>query len=161
MPLPPNLSALIFLDYDGVLQTPKLSYWREFEYLPALESILRDYPDVGIVVSSTHRFGRTPETLRMPYAPDIRPRVLGGTPDLVCGDADGGRFDEIRQWLDDNCAAHMPWVALDDERRRFPDECANLMWVSPYGGFDDFQEEELRERLDGLLAQPAATSLQP
>jgi hypothetical protein len=149
--MPDLLRALVFLDYDGVIQTPKRSNWRDFEYLPAFEAVLRDFPEVGVVLTTTHRFGRTLDTLRRPYSEDIRHRIIGGTPDLICGDADGGRYEEILQWLKDGRMQHLPWIALDDVARLYPKECPQLLRCNPYAGFDEFLEEEFRARLNIMV----------
>jgi len=147
-----DIRVLLFLDYDGVLQTPRRAQWREFEFLPQLEAILRDYPGLAVVISSTHRYQKSLETLRLAYSTDIASRVVGATPDLPLGNADGGRFEEIRQWRSANACERIPFIALDDEPRLYPRECEELFLLSPYGGLDDFAAERLRESLDAILA---------
>ena len=146
-PMLNHLQALIFLDYDGVLQRPKVSNWIDFEFLPEFESVLRDFPHVGVVLSTTHRFGRSLATLRGVYSEDVRFQIVGATPDLICGDADGGRCEEIQQWLKDFDLRHLPWVALDDQPRLFPKDCPQLLRCSPYAGLDEDIVVELRHRL--------------
>lgn len=141
------VKALIFLDYDGVIQTPKLAFWREFEYLPALENVLRDYREVGVVLTTTHRLGRNIETLRTVYASDVRAQVIGATPDLICGDADGGRYEEICGWLREEGMETTPWIALDDLPRLYPKNCPQLLRCNPYAGFDGVVEKTLRDWL--------------
>lgn len=144
-------AALIFLDYDGVLQTPRLRDWRDFEFLPAFERVLRDFPTVGVVLTTTHRLGRSLDTLRRVYSEDIRAQIVGATPDLICGDADCGRYEEIQQYLREAGRLDTPWVALDDIARLYPRNCPELILCSPYGGFDEMVEEALRARLTTLL----------
>lgn len=146
-----DIRILLFLDYDGVLQTPRRAHWREFEFLPQLESILRRYPGLAVVVSSTHRYQKSLESLRLAYSADVAARVVGATPDLPLGNADGGRFEEIRQWRCANACEQVPFLALDDEPRRYPRECKELFLLSPYGGLDDFAAERLREALDAIV----------
>lgn len=147
-------AVLIFLDYDGVLQTPKLRDWREFEFLPAFERVLRDFPKVGVVLTTTHRLGRSLDMLRRVYSEDVRAQIVGATPDLICGDDDEGRYEEVQQWLRESGRPNVPWVALDDIKRLYPKGCPELILCSPYGGFDEMIEDALRARLTRMLTAP-------
>jgi hypothetical protein len=143
--------VLLFLDYDGVLQTPALPDFIDFEFLPRFERLLREYPQVGVVVTSTHRDGASLRQLQMLYSRDIQPRVIGATPDLIDGRKDGGRYQEILAYLQATGWAAKPWIALDDDAWLYPQGCPQLLLTSKYEGFDDLIEEELRARLDALL----------
>lgn len=138
---------LIFLDYDGVLQTSALPDFIDFEFLPALERILREFPKVDVVISSTHRYGFPLSTLKKLYSADLQGRVIGATPDLPEGRADGGRYAEIQKYLENTGQQSRPWIAIDDEYHLFPTNCPNLLVTSRYLGFDEATQKELRQRL--------------
>jgi hypothetical protein len=152
MVIPDWVELLLILDYDGVVQTPALPDFRDFEHLPRLEAVLRDFPGVGVIVGSTHRIGVALPYLRSVYSPDIQERVLGATPDLIEGRADGGRYLEIQACLRACNWLGRPWLSLDDEWHLYPGECPELILTSKYGGFDKYAEERLRERLTAILS---------
>lgn len=63
----------LFLDFDGVLHPEPLYGDGElFCRLPLLEALLREFPEVSIVVSSTWRDTRTVEELRKLFSADTR-----------------------------------------------------------------------------------------
>jgi hypothetical protein len=76
---------ILFLDFDGVLHPrhPRTDRSDEenlyFCYLPRVEKVLRDHPEVRIVVSSDWRLRRTLDELRACFSTDIRERVIGTT----------------------------------------------------------------------------------
>jgi hypothetical protein len=110
---------ILFLDFDGVLHPlftrpdlpPEES--RPFCYLPRFATVLRDYPRVEVVISSTWRLKRDLSQLREPFPHDLRPRVIGATPHLVDDERFGGRQREALHWLSHHRPGS-PWVALDD-----------------------------------------------
>ena len=152
-------TALVFIDYDGVLQTSALPDFKDFEFLPAFEAILREFPGVGVGISSTHRVGFPLETLRKLYSPDIRHRIIGATPDLVEGRADGGRFKEIEAFRISEGVESLPWLAIDDEGHLFPPDCPSLLLTSRYGGFHEGVQFQLREWLSHHAGAQAPTPL--
>jgi hypothetical protein len=76
--------VILFLDFDGVLHLEGeghlLNDGTDFCFLPSLESLLRKFPHVRIVISSSWRERLAFEALIAPFAEDIRPRILGVTP---------------------------------------------------------------------------------
>jgi len=143
---------ILFLDFDGVLhplftrpELPPEESW-PFCYLPRLAAVLRDYPSVEIVISSTWRLQRDLEQLREPFPDDLRPRVIGTTPHLFDDERFGARQREALHWL----AHHRPgspWIALDDLRTCWPAD-DRLVWCDD--GFREREEVELRLRLGEL-----------
>lgn len=143
---------ILFLDFDGTTHPFHLA---DFSCLPRLENVLRDYPDVTIVISSMWRYGHSLDQLRAYFSEDIRARVIDHTP--LCDapvDATYSEFylaetrhSEILMWLEQN-AYTGPWVALDDSWREFPDPCAQLVVCHPDIGFDLGCELVLRRYLN-------------
>lgn len=151
-PLPEGVELLLFVDYDGVVQRPAIGEFSDFEFLPQLEQVLRDYPNIGMVPSTTHREDASLAQMRMLYSPDVQHRIVGTTPVLVEGRADGGRHAEICAFLDSVDWRTRPWLALDDDARLYPKGCPQLIQTWKYGGFDEIIEEMLRSRLDTIFA---------
>jgi hypothetical protein len=77
--------TILFLDFDGVLHP--YSPWphddavrsQYFIHLPRLESVLRDFAKVQVVIASDWRLYHPLEKLRTFFSEDIRPRVSGTT----------------------------------------------------------------------------------
>lgn len=151
---------ILFLDFDGVLHPQPCMLAGEFYNLPRLENVLRDYPQVRIVVSSMWRYDQDLEALRSYFSEDIRPRVFDITPkglkqaygnDSVFLISAKVRHEEILDWLKLNHYSG-PWVALDDSVKEFPNPCLQLVACHTLIGFDGVVELKLRDYLDRYLA---------
>ncbi len=143
---------LLFLDFDGVLhglgEPP-------FVRLPRLESVLRDHPRVEVVLSTSWRETYSLEKLKALFSSDMRERVIGQTP--VINDpytsADyrrHHRYREVVLYLEQEQMNKRPWLALEDDRRNFPENHPNVVWCSDTTGLDDAAEARLRELLARL-----------
>jgi hypothetical protein len=110
--------VILFLDFDGVLHPffpmPELDDAENafFSRLPRLEALLREYPAVRIVITSSWRIKRALDDLRSFFSPDIAARIIDKTADLGLKN-EGYRESEARRWLADH-APDSAWVALDD-----------------------------------------------
>lgn len=144
---------ILFLDFDGTTHPIPCKDRDFFSCLPRLENVLRDYPQVQIVISSLWRCDQPLEQLRGYFSEDMRPRVIDTTPWITEYDVKGfflvahTRHAEILEWI----AQHDyngPWVALDDAWREFPDGCEQLIPCAMERGFDAIAEAVLRIYLD-------------
>jgi len=71
----------LFLDFDGVLHPePCFDRSRLFCQLPVLEAVLRDFPEVDIVISSSWRELLHLDDLKSLFSGDIAWRIVGVTP---------------------------------------------------------------------------------
>ncbi len=141
---------ILFLDFDGVLhpisrpQGP-LSLTAHFEH------VMRDFPQVEIVISSAWRQEHSLTVLRSFFSDDISARMIDITPDLAVNgvdlDYEHVREKEIRAWLRNTGRETENWIALDDTDWFFSPTCRNLIRVNPEIGFDPCIEAELRHRL--------------
>ena len=151
---------ILFLDFDGVLhpmfprEDLKHAENQHFSYMPRLESVLRDFPHVDIVVSSDWRKMHTLEQLRGFFSPDIAQRIIGVTPavervGVAVSYAERVRHSEVLAWLDANGHAATPWLALDDDPENFPPPAPLVLCAD---GFHDVEEAALRSMLrEGAL----------
>jgi len=120
---------LIFLDFDGVLNSTQFFIMREEQWrngtadldelcsicISNLNHILDEIEDVQIVISSTWRVGKSTEQLQ-----DIlerngfkyKERVIGCTP---CHGYQDIRGEEIQEWLDKTNIDVDDFVILDDD----------------------------------------------
>ncbi|MCY1248883.1 HAD domain in Swiss Army Knife RNA repair protein [compost metagenome] len=113
--------------------------------------MLREFPFVKIVISSSWREQLLYKTLLKPFSSDIRARILGATPHSGFGLPlpYKPREGEILAWLQIHDAIDEPWVALDDAHWQF-DHCREHRVVcGSFTGFDDKASAELRARFEG------------
>lgn len=135
---------ILFLDFDGVLHELDrlMGIFSREEHLA---HVLRDYPQIEIVVSSAWRQDYTLQNIRTFFLTDLRNRIVGITPTLEihdAGDIAGSRYREILTYLDGNAA---DWLALDDDAILFPPDCAELVLCDD--GFKYAEELALRTAL--------------
>ncbi len=73
---------ILFLDFDGVLHPePCYSDSDLFCHRPLFESVMREFPDIEIVISSTWRQNRSLAQLKALFSDDIAACIVGVTPD--------------------------------------------------------------------------------
>lgn len=145
---------ILFLDFDGVLHpaydgmaTPAE---RLFCHLQRFEAIMRDFPAVEIVISSSWRYQFSLANLRSRFSPDIAARVTGTT--LLHRNAAGdllniAREQEIVNWLNARDRIGEPWMAIDDVVWQFQQHRDRLVACIWYEGLDDAVEMQLRAAL--------------
>lgn len=151
---------ILFLDFDGVTHPEFCKNEDYFCRLPLIEEVLREYPGVEIVVSSTWRLEFEDEAesiaqIKMHFSLDIAPRIVGVTPDLRSSAqkkalpkwAAGLRERECMAWLQRYRDADTDWVALDDTQACFGKDMMQVMIVDGATGFSPSYENELRRRL--------------
>lgn len=146
---------ILFLDFDGVLHPdPCHDTSILFCHSPRLESVLRDFQDVPIVISSTWRTARTLDDLKAFFSPDIAPRIIGVTPawrdlpDLL--DTIGHTYVrqvEIEGWLRASGRPWEKWIAIDDKAYWFKPFLPNLVISDPRFGLADDVVDRLRKKL--------------
>lgn len=151
--------TIIFLDFDGVLNTEAPGSSEAFVRTPVLWSILQEKPDVSVVFSTTWREAFTIEELTDKVTKGggehLRDRFIGATPMLERPDPRGGqryrtRELECRAWLRGNGMTRTNWLAIDDVHGWFEFGCQHAYFVRPENG--------LREQdVPAILRQLAET----
>lgn len=119
-----NRPMIVFVDFDGVMHRARVgtNIDRYFEHIGLLVAWLREHPSVQLVVSSSWREQYTLEELKdllFHEHQDLQDRVIGKTLDLSRLHREYERSKECQVWLADNKHDFGPWVAIDDEVRRF------------------------------------------
>ena len=142
---------VLFLDFDGVLHpehdgepTPAD---RVFCHLPRFEAVMRDFPEVEIVISSMWREQFPLDELRARFSRDIAARIIGATPVTPRLDdkyMPARREGEILEWLAAAGRESAPWLAIDDAEWQFQQHRDRLIACTWYVGFDDAAEAALR-----------------
>ena len=141
---------ILFLDFDGVLHPePCFDQKMLFCFLPRLESVLRDYPQIKIVISSTWRESRSLRELQNLFSVDIAQRVIGVTPcwrdypELF--EMNGyQRHTEILAWIRCSDEPWVKWIVIDDKPFLFKPFLKNLLRTQSAIGFDSTAESQLR-----------------
>lgn len=143
---------ILFLDIDGVLHRVGGSL---FEQVSRLESVLRDHPEVELVISSSWREDYPWDVLVEIFSPDIQPRVVGRTPVIDTPWPPYPRpvrHEEILQYLSTHGEDARSWLVLDDDALLFPPDCPQLIVCAPERGFDAGAESVLRAALANAMS---------
>lgn len=143
---------LIFLDFDGVLHRFNAQLADHFQFLPRLESVLRDFPDIDVVICSDWRKHHTLDELRRFFSRDIASRIIGSTPDLQDAqpnqlDLTGIRHREAIAWMNGN-EVTQDWLALDDDAWNWRPNDPNLVCCDD--GFEALEERGFRTKLSKI-----------
>jgi hypothetical protein len=141
--------SLLFLDFDGVLHPAHAEPNEHFCNLQRVEKVVRDYPALRIVLSTSWQAAYPLAALRSRFALDIRGRIIGGTHNARSVEPDS-RYMQIRTFLVIRGQETTPWVALDDAEHEFPNGCTELVWCDPTRGFDEEAEGRLHSKLRSL-----------
>lgn len=137
---------ILFLDFDGVLH-PVSREGGTFVCLPHFESVIRDFPDVEIVISSAWREDHSLIELQSIFSTDISQRIIDVTPVLHHLSYPYVRQTEIMFWLCEAGREYEGWIAIDDSDWLFSPACRHLILVDAGVGFSATSEKNLRERL--------------
>ena len=150
------MHTVLFLDFDGVTH-PEGRNRQDlpFSQLHLIEDVLREFPSLEIVISSSWRDTYTIEGLRDLFAEDIAPRLVGVTPSVNSPQGDWlpgippahEREWEIEAWLKANRQLGNPWLAIDDRPQWFRPDCPHLLVTESSKGFQSHQADRLREML--------------
>lgn len=109
---------LLFLNIDCVLSPPADALGPLFESdagVRRLESVLSDWPQLRLVVTSDRRYRMTLGHFRGFFAVEFRHSLIATTP--LYGErrraACRTREDEVLDWLDGSTLGRRPWLAVD------------------------------------------------
>ncbi len=140
---------ILFLDIDGVLHPDPPQPDQRLRSLPRLVEILRDHPQVEVVISSLWREKLSLDQLRELFPTDLRERIIDVTPiaERIDGWLPARREGEILEWLEASGRSDEPWLAIDDQAWQFTQHRDRLIACDFYDGITDAIEAELRQRL--------------
>lgn len=148
---------ILFLDFDGVLHPYESVYSGLFPqflvrkdslfcHLPRFENVVREHPDIEIVISSDWRFKETLEELKAHFSADIAARIFDTTTlDKRVNYRGDARCLEIYKWLRDNQRTHETWLAVDDMPGT---DDARFVVCSSFAGFDAEAAERLEQAIE-------------
>ena len=116
-------------------------------FVPNFERVMRDYPEVDIVISSAWRESSSLVELQSHFSQGFKERIIDATPVLQLLDHKYLRQAEITAWLRDAGREYESWVAIDDSDWLFPPECRNLILVNGQVGLDMETADRLRRAI--------------
>lgn len=136
---------MLFLDFDGVLHPLGKEC---FTHNPVFEALLREYPFVKVVFSTSWRHGHDNDIGRLAeyFSEDVRDRFIGCTPYLQekwPPYIKHERYKEIIAYME-GISYNGPWVALDDANDLFPEDLENYIQCLSWVGIDDSIVAKLR-----------------
>jgi hypothetical protein len=147
--------VILFLDFDGVLHDIGCMSKDLFRHASRFSAVLRDHPDIEVVVSSDWRkdAGSVVE-LAAHFPMDVRHRFIGLTAVESALAGPRQRERECWQWLHTHGRQHERWIAVDDWPDNFgPDlpGAGTVLFTDPSVGLDDEAVAILR----AMIAAPA------
>lgn len=162
-PPPPDLHVLaalrhartpiIFLDFDGVTH-PEPSN-EAFTQLPLIEEVLRAYPLVPVVLSTSWREQLPMDVICANFSSDIESRIIGATPVMdwakrnshVVPISRNSRQFEVELWMYLYLTMDHPWIAIDDREHWFEAGCRNLLTTNRNTGFTSDDAKQLHKMI--------------
>jgi hypothetical protein len=123
-----------------------------YNAISRFESIMRDFPEWKIVISSGWREKFDLNALRGFFSEDIARRVVGITP-VIGLPIPYWRQREIEQYLFDMNQPSIPWVVIDDMSRDFETGLFNLVTCNPELGLDEHAGTVLRTKLASMCRE--------
>lgn len=130
------------MDFDGVLHPEFCHESMHFVHRESFVTIVRSFPHIDLVISSTWRLKRQLQDLKALFSEDVAARVVGATPmyaqledvpDRLVGYE---REAECMAWLQQNGRGYESWLALDDRSWNFRPFNRNLFLLDGRVGLD-------------------------
>jgi hypothetical protein len=141
---------ILFLDFDGVLHPDPCEKNELFCNLVNFEALLRAYPDIEVVISSTWRLTFDITSLRSYFSEDLQHRIIDKTP--RCSAVNYPRGRECEEWLQREQRQDEVWLAIDDWPYHFDDMIGRQLFLTDSDiGLDVEAIERLRIVIDALV----------
>jgi hypothetical protein len=115
---------ILFLDFDGVLHPEPYKKDELFCNLFNFETLLRAYPHIDVVISSSWRVTQDIASLRSYFAEDLRHRIIDKTP--CCST----RERECEEWLQRHQRQDEVWLAIDDWPYHFDENIGQQLFLT-------------------------------
>lgn len=157
---------ILFLDYDGILHPDAVYLVRGrptlradghlFMWMPVLERILADFPDVQIVLSTSWARGFGFSKARRKLSPLLQERTIAATwHSALRRDSEGWpipkgetwwdtatRYEQIKRYVDRENVKE--WLAIDDQPTGWPeDQLTHLIKLDGLRGLSDVEVQEM------------------
>lgn len=141
---------ILFLDFDGVLHPYGVEKSKHFSRLPLLESLLREFPSVQVVLSTTWRELYPLNENKARFSLDLKDRIVDQTQSRVESSELPEnlhyfpRHCQCVAWLREN-AQTSQWLAIDDEPWRYTPFCPNVYLTNSKSGLTAEDIDKLRD----------------
>lgn len=148
----PGMQTLLYCDLDGVLHRwpcPEAEMFHA-DCIARLATVIRPH-DVGLVITSTWRLEWRLERIRERMGA-LGKYVVGVTPEIDDPFLRFGRYHEVLRHRQEQALAASPWVAIDDEAGRYPEDLRNLILTDPKTGFSEKDAVTLSCLLDQQIS---------
>jgi hypothetical protein len=156
----------LFLDFDGVLHpmlgSSPVEPEQQFSATHRLWYLLRTYPEMRVVFSSSWRFTCTLDVLcgfvTRGGGEDLKDRFIGSTPKVapIREDSNRGfRQRECEAWLASQGCEEAAWLALDDCKPGFLEICNNFYAVDASSGLSEDDMVALLAKVEALMGKRA------
>ncbi len=138
---------VLFLDFDGCLHPyPKSADQWLFCHLPLLENILRQHPQIRLVLTTSWRETYPWEVLQGSFSDDIQERIIGVTPSLPALN----RQAEIEAWVSES-HYEGPFLVIDDQAEQFAPGYPPLFLCETRIGFNERVAKKFETILQAYL----------
>lgn len=153
------MTCVMFLDFDGVVHPEPCHPKHYFAQLHLIEDVLREHPQVDVVISSSWRGIHSLDELRGYFSSDLAARVVGITPSnkktsstwLPGRMSSFERESECDDWMRQNRPWGTPFVAVDDRAHWFRPDSSDLLLTQSLTGFTLADQALLRAMLTERL----------
>jgi hypothetical protein len=142
--------VILFLDFDGVLHPdPCFDAERMFEKVPRLTSVLDEFPEIRLVLSTSWRIENSLAQMCELLGTSLSARVIGATPHFASFHTPSvlrpyPRHAECLQWMITNGDTKREWIAIDDRASMFAPDCDRLIQCDSSQGLDEPTAGRLR-----------------
>ncbi len=130
---------ILFVDFDGVIHPIPKPVDGLFCHLPRLERVLREFPNINVVVSSSWRETYPFDVVQGIFSEDLHSRIIDVTPSIP----GVKRQAEVEAWLSENSYSEK-WAVIDDQKDEFSDEFHPLFLCETTVGLDETSIEKFR-----------------
>lgn len=137
----PEISKIVYLDFDGVLHDDAV-YWHPkkgiylatpgrklFEWMHILENLMKPYPDIKIVLSTSWVRARSYEYAKLQLSQNLREKVIGAT--FHNREMQKIEFDLTSRgaqvWNDVLRRKPSDWIAIDNDENGWPSHCRSKL----------------------------------
>jgi hypothetical protein len=137
--------VLLMLDFDGVVHS-LFSYYDNhglFDRLHYVEAILREMPNVKVVISSSWARKYDLVTLKKRFAEDVRKQVA-----YAITKQSNNRHNDVKNFLQ-SYGLHYPWIAVDDMAKY--NDTDPVVWTDWRTGLTDQTAKILKKALQSPL----------
>jgi len=142
------MCMIIFLDFDGVLRRLSSEPSRfDPDCLEHLESVICQFPEIKIVISSTWRLAMSLKELRGLFSQDLGKKIVGKTPEVPF-DIKHSRYKEIQAYLINKELESEHWIAIDDDPEHYPRN-APVLLTDANEGFNKDSARTLQKLIRG------------